>query len=314
MTMDEKEILEKIKAINSDEWSLSLWIVKRKLIGGVASYTVLRADAESNVMSKLFGYFHDQFVKPCLLVHPYDFHTADEDGVLLKIAEEETDFKQISSEIDKGFSVPRVGRGADLLGSHAYVVLFQNGDRRLYAWKGLGQDMQPKKVKSKTSLLFRETKLIDIDDECVFTIYNRYDFFSFDGVIFISNKARFESSMRFREGIRSKAGDFIKNLEQTGFVDNASKISEFCGDNYFHLRKMASISKFGYYKDEKYFHRLVEINESEGWGLRINDEGKIVVEEGSVSVLLKFLNNDRLRSPINNELFDASAKSRVKEG
>lgn len=77
---------------------------------------------------------------------------------------------------------------------------------------------------------------------------------------------------------------------------------------------MASISKLGYYKDEKYFHRLVEINESEGWGLRVNDEGKIIVEEGSVPALLKFLNNDRLRSPINNELFDASAKSRVKEG
>lgn len=231
--MDEKDIFEKIKAINSDEWSLSLWIVKRKLIGGVASYTVLRADADSNVMSKLFGYFHDQFVKPSLLVHSYDFHTADEDGVLLKISEEETDFKQISSEIDKGFSVPRVCCGADLLGSHAYVVLFQNGDSRLYAWKGLGQDMQPKKVKSKTSLFFRETKLIDIDDEYVFTIYQKYDFFSFGGTIFIYNKARFESSMRFREGIRSKAGDFIKSLEQTGFVDNASKIGEFCGDNFF---------------------------------------------------------------------------------
>jgi hypothetical protein len=47
-----------------------------------------------------------------------------------------------------------------------------------------------------------------------------------------------------------------------------------------------------------------------GWDLKIVD-GKIVVEEHTVELLLKLLNNDRLRSPINNELFDSAAKALV---
>jgi hypothetical protein len=39
-----------------------------------------------------------------------------------------------------------------------------------------------------------------------------------------------------------------------------------------------------------------------------------VVEEETIDLLLKLLNNDRLRSPINNELFDAAAKARVSGG
>ena len=41
--------------------------------------------------------------------------------------------------------------------------------------------------------------------------------------------------------------------------------------------------------------------------------GKIVVEEETMDLLLKLLNNDRLRSPINDEVFDSSAKKAVSQ-
>ena len=39
--------------------------------------------------------------------------------------------------------------------------------------------------------------------------------------------------------------------------------------------------------------------------------GKVVVEIETMELLLKLLNNDRLRSPINGELFDSAAKKTV---
>ena len=51
----------------------------------------------------------------------------------------------------------------------------------------------------------------------------------------------------------------------------------------------------------------------EGWNLKI-EGGKIVVEEETMDLLLKLLNNDRLRSPINDEVFDSTAKKAVSSG
>ncbi len=49
---------------------------------------------------------------------------------------------------------------------------------------------------------------------------------------------------------------------------------------------------------------------AEKWDLKI-EGGKIIVEEETIELLLKLLNNDRLRSPINDEVFDSSAKKAV---
>ena len=57
--------------------------------------------------------------------------------------------------------------------------------------------------------------------------------------------------------------------------------------------------------------KLISVSKKERWELRI-ENGKIIVEAETVELLLKLLNNDRLRSPINNELFDSAAKAPVK--
>lgn len=70
------------------------------------------------------------------------------------------------------------------------------------------------------------------------------------------------------------------------------------------------IRKAGYYKQPDYMKRLIAVSVKEKWDIKIVD-GKIVVEPETVELLLKLLNNDRLRSPINDELFDSAAKAPV---
>ena len=56
--------------------------------------------------------------------------------------------------------------------------------------------------------------------------------------------------------------------------------------------------------------QLMQVVKDEKWELKI-ENGKIVVEEETMELLLKLLNNDRLRSPINGEMFDSSVKKAV---
>ncbi|EMJ4818207.1 DUF4868 domain-containing protein, partial [Citrobacter freundii] len=95
--------------------------------------------------------------------------------------------------------------------------------------------------------------------------------------------------------------------------DNVEIIREFVGVNLHHLRKLSSIKKSGYYKQPDYIQKLIRVNKKEKWELKITN-GKIIVEKETVELLLKLLNNDRLRSPINDELFDSAAKAPVING
>ena len=55
---------------------------------------------------------------------------------------------------------------------------------------------------------------------------------------------------------------------------------------------------------------LAKVNVQEKWGLVIED-GKIVIDELNVELVLTLLNNSRLKSPINAEVFDAAVKKKV---
>ncbi|MBT9137291.1 MAG: hypothetical protein DDT34_02379 [Firmicutes bacterium] len=152
---------------------------------------------------------------------------------------------------------------------------------------------------------------MDVEDKEVFLIDPRFDFFVHGGMIFIANKKEFEISMNFREGMKAKAAEVIQNFTDCGRFRNVELIQEHVGDNMNHLRKMASILKAGYYRKPDYIQRMIEVSKKEGWELKVED-GQVVVDEETIDLLLKLLNNDRLRSPINNEIFDAAAKAPVK--
>ncbi len=188
----------------------------------------------------------------------------------------------------------------------------EHGNDQLYAWRKISTLTQPKKVESRKAIFFFEHKLIDVEDKEVFLIDPRFDFFVHGGTVFIANKREFETSMNFREGMKAKAAEVIQNFTDSGHFRNVDLIEKYVGDNLHHLRKMASILKAGYYQQPDYIERMIEVSKEEGWALKV-ENGQIVVEEDSIELLLKLLNNDRLRSPINNETFDAAAKAPVKK-
>jgi hypothetical protein len=56
--------------------------------------------------------------------------------------------------------------------------------------------------------------------------------------------------------------------------------------------------------------KLKQVCEKHGWGVEW-DDGKILVTPENVETVLKLLNNDRLESPVNEEVFDVAGKNKV---
>lgn len=307
-----KTSMKAIKALDLQQWTATFWLVRRYMANHAAHYSVLRVNTDSKLQKRLKGYVSMQLQSKEFHLTEYDFNNADGDDTLFTISTDATDFSKVEKAISEGFNNAIAKEYQELLNSWAYVVQFEHGNDRLYAWRKISALTQAKKVQSRKATFFVEHKLVDVEDKEVFLIDPRFDFFVYDGTIFISNKREFEISMNFREGMKAKAAEVIQNFNESGHFKNVDLIQKHVGDNMHHLRKMASILKAGYYQQAGYIQRMIDVSKVEGWELRVED-GQVVVEEETIDLLLKLLNNDRLRSLINNETFDATAKAPVKK-
>lgn len=310
MTTNAAKKLKKLKTLDLGHWTATFWLIKRKVVQREAVYSVLRVDIDAKLQKRFRGYLKQQLQSRDFHLDEYEFSNADTDDVLLTIDADATDFQKVAKAIGAGFDNPLAREFGELLNSWAYVVQFEKGSEHLFAWRKISAMTDPKKALSRKATFFTNHRLIDVDDEQVFLIDPRFDFFVFEGVTFIASKRDFENSMNFREGMKTHGSELLDELKTMSFLSDVAPIQEYVGDNLHHLRKLASIKKAGYYQQPGYLDRLMQVCQEEGWELKIAG-GKILVEVESIELLLKLLNNDRLRSPINNELFDSAAKKTV---
>jgi hypothetical protein len=310
MSTKEANRLKKLKALDLSKWTVSFWLVRRKAAQAGFDYSVLRVDIEARLAKRFKGYVKVQIQDRAFHLDAYDFSNADPDDVLLTLDADATDFHKIEGAIDAGFDNPRAKEYADLLNALAYVVVFESGAQRLFALRKINTLNNPKKAITRQALFFENHKLIDVDDKQVFMIDPRFDFFVFDGTTFIVSKAAFETAMNFREGMKEKGKELLDAFKTMDFLSEVEPIRAYVGENQRHLRKLAAIKNAGYYSQPDYMAKLVQVVKAEKWDLKI-EGGKIVVQEETMELLLKLLNNDRLRSPINDEVFDSSAKKAV---
>jgi hypothetical protein len=311
MNAKAKKQLKQIKAEDFNKWDASFWLVKKKIAAKKnASYSVLRVDMDRKLEARFKRYLKQQLQGKDFHLTEYDYNNTDGDDSLFTISTNSTDFVKVEAAIAGGFNNPHAVDYDELLKSWAYIILFEKDGKKLYGWRKINTDTQPQKVKSKNAVFFQNHKLVDLDDQEVFMIYPRYDFFVYEGTTFIADKRQFETAMNFREGMKANGEEVLSAFKKLAIFDGVEIIREFVGSNLHHLRKLSSIRKSGYYKQQNYLKKLIAVSKKEKWELKIVN-GKIVVEKETVELLLKLLNNDRLRSPINDELFDSAAKALV---
>lgn len=291
-------------------WITTLWLVKRRLVGKVAHYGVLRVEIDRKLELKLksavTGRIHNKKYK----LEGYDFLTADQDDQIFTIESAETDFVNIQAEIDKGLVNKKVEKYEDLLDSWAYVAKLTHGDDSIYGVRKISTLNSAAKMKGVASTLFVNKQLTDLEDDKIFTLDTRLDFFAYDGVTFIINKKEFESALNFREGMEKNRDIVLNEFAALKVFDDIEPLRKGIGTNLHLLRRISSIQKSGYYKNPQYLLDLIKVNKQKNWGLVVV-KGVITITEANVELVLTLLNNGRLESPINQEVFDASVKKKV---
>lgn len=310
VTTSANQSLQTLRGTDFKHWLTTFWLVKRKLSQQQAKYSVLKVDTDARLEQKLKHAITAKISDKGYQLDAYDFLTTDQDNGLLTIESAATDVTLIQAEIDKGTANPKVEKYEDLLDSWAMVIKLEHQDKALYAYRKIHKFTNPAKLAHVSFLQFKDQELKDLDQQEIFTIDTQVDFFSYEGTTFIANKKEFESTLNFRAGMEKNRDVVLQEFVDLNIFSDASLLKEHIGANLNYLRKVSSIQKSGYYKDAQFLQELVKVNEQKGWGLVI-ENGAIVINEASIDLVLTLLNNGRLESPINHEMFDAPVKKKV---
>lgn len=310
MTTSANQSLQTLRGTDFKHWLTTFWLVKRKLSQQQAKYSVLKVDTDARLEQKLKHAVIAKISDQGYQLDAYDFLTTDQDNGLLTIESAATDVTLIQAEIDKGTANPKVESYEDLLDSWAMVIKLEHQDKAVYAYRKIHKFTNPAKLAHVSFLQFKDQELKDLDQQEIFTIDTQVDFFSYEGTTFIANKKEFESTLNFRAGMEKNRDVVLQEFVDLNIFSDASLLKEHIGANLNYLRKVSSIQKSGYYKDAQFLQELVKVNEQKGWGLVI-ENGAIVINEASIDLVLTLLNNGRLESPINHEMFDAPVKKKV---
>lgn len=310
MADDWKKLLNDLRKADFRQWVTTLWLVKRRLATGEANYSVLRVDTERGLQSKLRKLLTEKVQGKDYKIEPYSFITADQDDQVYTIDVADTDFGKIEAEIENGLDNDKAEDYEDLLNSWAYVIQVKHKESSLYGLRKINTLNQTKKLNSFASFLFQNHLLVDLDDKKVFTIDKRIDFFAYGGTAFITNKKAFETALNFRKGMEDNRDLVLQDFETLTIVKDVELIRKTVGSNLHLLRKMSAIQKSAYYKDKGFLANLMAVSKAENWPLTFENDA-IVVCEANVDLVLTLLTNSRLKSPINQEVFDAAVKKKV---
>lgn len=306
-----KKLLKKIKTLDWNRASVSLYLVKRELVHRKATYDVLQVNVDTKLRKKLRGIASGKIQQSNAAVE-YDFQTADLDDNLLGIATSETDFQSIIDVIAAEEEPVLADSIEQLIDSWLYIArLDLAGEPPLYAARRVSEGWTTKKVSQLISMIFQNSMLVDIEQKEIFRIDGKVDFFSYDGTTFIADKKNFETALNFREGMERNRDEIVGEFHALNLFDNASEVSTLVGDNIRRLRRLSQVKKAGYYKDDNFLENLKRVNDEEGWGIRYSADGKLLVTEDDIETVLRVLNNDRLTSKINSENFDVDVKHKL---
>lgn len=305
-----QKVFIKFKKLDLSKAAVSLYIVHRTMYKREAKYTVAEVAIKENLSNKLLGIVNRSIVNSNT-VSEYEFITGDQDNSLLNIPASETDFEAIECVLQEG-DIGEIEDPEEMVKAHFYIVcLTMHEISPIYAIRQVSDSWTAKKVKSYLSLRMQNKTLVDLEEDKIFRISNSFDFFSFEKEIFILSKTRFESAMNFRDGMIKNRNEIINEFGKRRIVDDPGKFGKAIGDNMRYLRKLSMVKNAGYYKDADYMTRLRSLAGNDGWDIKFDQAGSMVVTDDNVKDILIFLNNDRLISEVNDERFNVEAKKSV---
>lgn len=308
MVNKQRQILINLKRINLGDSTASLAIVKEYKRDRISHYDVKYVAIDQKLERRLKGVIINHINRSNTVEeYSYDCPEPEEDQVQA-INYEETDFYRIFEQLGKLNPEEDIINGVDeLVKAKAYMIILRNNEGiQVVGFKTLPENWKMKRNRGLISLLYKEDRFEDLEEENVFSIASIVDLFYFNEILFILSKKDFERGLNFREGMIDNANEMYQEVEQLNLFINMDILTNRVGNNQRYLRKIATIRNLGHYRNPYFLQRMQQLNAIKGWNITFNN-GQIVFTDDTLDDILTILQNKRLHSELTDEDFDVES-------
>jgi len=307
--MPHRNVLRNLKALNLGRASASLAIVREYKRDRVSQYTVKYVQIDEHLANRLKTIVRNK-IQASNVVEEYTYDCPEPEADQIRAIDyEQTDFFKILNQLTSLNPEEDIIEDVEeLVRAKAYLIILRNRDGiQVVGYKTLPENWKMRKEKGLISLLFRENRFEDLEEENVFSIAGTLDLMYFNETLFILSKKEFERGLNFREGMIAGANEMYREVQQLNLFENLNILTERVGNNQRYLRKIATIRNLGHYRDPQFIQRMRQISNTKGWNIQFQN-GQIIFTDGTIDTILSILQNKRLHSEMTEEDFDVDGK------
>jgi Domain of unknown function (DUF4868) len=307
-------LLNELKGLDLSKTRVHLIIVREYKQGRTSRYILKYVETDKNLNKRLRAILIAAIAK-AQEVEVYAFDAPEPEGGLIRsIDYAETDFHKIYDQYDHlNPEEDKIEDVKELAKAKGYLIVLTGKDKEIIGYRRIPESWKPVADRNLFNVLFHDKTFVDLEDENVFSIANSIEMFYFRETVFILSMQGFERAMNFREGMMERAEVLYEEFsEQELFVD-LNFLKEKVGNNQRYLRQLAIIENKGYYKDQAFLDRLLELSVQKHWNIQFVD-GHIQITDQNFSDVLILLQNRRLHSEITDEDFDVGNAKPVGAG
>lgn len=307
--MPHSAILRNLKNLNLRRAEVTLALVKEYKRERVSQYTVKYVPIVPRLETRLRNIVTNK-IDNSNTVEEYSFDCPEPEADLVRsIDYDQTDFYKIFEELTELNPEEDVIEDVDeLVRAKAYLIILRNRDGiQVVGFKTIPENWKMKRDRGLISLLYRENRFEDLEEENVFSIASTVDLFYFNETLFILSKKEFEHGLNFKEGMISRANEMYDEVRQLNLFVNMDVLTNRVGDNQRYLRKIATIRNLGHYRNPNFLQRMQQVSQVKGWNIQFQN-GQVVFTDDTLDTILSILQNKRLHSEFTDEDFDVDGK------
>lgn len=289
-----------LKAFDLTEADLTVWVFKKSQRDGQPVFTGRWVQVTADLASALREAVSNAREAITETID-YSILAQNHETSALTLGSDETHMALVDAASANPTPNRKVTKLKEIANSDFYALRFASDAGVLMAVRKANSTWRSKGANVRA--VFSDEQL-DIDERPSFSLDPFFDFFTFDGSVFVSNKPRFESVLSYRLA-HVEAFDELKVAPDFAAIfSEVGPIEAFVGTNKIQLRRAIAIREKGHYKDEGFMGRLREHNDAMNLGISFDDEGRIVPTAETCRNIFQALLDHRLDSRLSKRIYD----------
>ena len=291
-----------LKAFDLQAADITVWVFKRSTRDGLpvfnGRWVGITEDLATALRESVTG-----ALEAITETIDYDILAQNNESSALTLGSDETHIALVEAQALNPTPNRKVRTLRQIANSGFYLLRFSTPEGILLAARKTNPTWSTKRSSNMLRVVFSDDEL-DIDERPAFSLDPFFDFFVFNGEIFVSNKGRFESVLAYRAGHIEAFQELTVEAEFSAIFSDVGPITEFVGENKIQLRRAIAIREKGHYRDIGFMQNLRNQCAAMNLQIAFDENGRIIPTPETCRDIFQALLDHRLDSRLSNKLYN----------